>query len=155
MDPRKMRKIFPLPFCCIIKSYNHIITKPLLSHAQGIKLNGVHKSPQYLVDGPISNSSTPDKALKKKILIILLGTQVLIFHAYNLLNLKLVPNTLYIDSQYISYYYIGNKCIFIVYIHYWFVVSCKVHKHILYFINKIHLQYCPVDQLMKTVISQV
>lgn len=70
MDPRKMRKIFPLPFCCIIKSYNHIITKPLLSHAQGIKLNGVHKSPQYLVDGPISNSSTPDKALKKKILIL-------------------------------------------------------------------------------------
>lgn len=66
MDPRKMRKIFPLHFCCIIKSYNHIITKPLLSHAQGIKLNGVHKSPQYLVDGPISNSSTPDKALKKE-----------------------------------------------------------------------------------------
>lgn len=102
MDPRKMRKIFPLPFCCIIKSYNHIITKPLLSHAQGIKLNGVHKSPQYLVDGPISNSSTPDKALKKKILILLLGTQVLIFHAYNLLNLKLVPNILIASIYHIT-----------------------------------------------------
>lgn len=102
MDPRKMMKIFPLHFCCIIKSYNHIITKPLLLHAQGIKLNGVHKSPQYLVDGPISNSSTPDKALKKKILILLLGTQVLIFHAYNLLNLKLVPNILIASIYHIT-----------------------------------------------------
>lgn len=68
MDPRKMRKIFPLAFCCIMKSYLNF-TKPLLSHAHGIKLNGLNgvcKSPQYLVDGPISNSSTPELALKRK-----------------------------------------------------------------------------------------
>lgn len=103
IDSSKMRKIFPLPFCCIIKSYFNF-TKLLLSHVQCIQIsNSMGSVNQHCILLTVpSQIRRPLKSTIKKIYILLLGTQVLINHVNNFLHRRLVASILITSTVHIT-----------------------------------------------------